>query len=414
MNQEEIRNMFNKFDVNGDGSITKEAFLQAVQEHNLVTDASQIDHFMEKIDTDKDGKVSFEEFSYFVTFHKSELSEYKFLLDLTSSSLGYAKKLEKIVDIKAGDNENPTTVKVVFRDQEAKSIDDMHSFVQVHVGDYENHEHIPKVLKHNFESSGVVGMKFHVKNREMIKNNFTEYIQALKDFLGELGPEAAQIINSLDIQLLDVEDGVILAIDAASHPFVSIYMDLLKMKVEQVQNLKSSFSLMVGFGENIADKNMTYEQLIDSNFYFELSSRAVKLSHLAQSGPVKSILQLLNSNKESKGALLGLLCALSFKSATAEILLNSTDRKEFIKDAEIQDLNEPVWNNHFENANNQLTQSGMNDFIDSLDFIKQSMRDLKEAECTSVSFFLKAHGVYVVKHVKADVYPVLDQLLGLN
>lgn len=414
MNQDDIRNIFNKLDVNGDGSITKEEFLQSAQEINIMSSPDEVDAFMNMVDTDKDGKVSFEEFNHFVQFNQSHLKDFKFILQATSRSIGYAKKLDKIMDIKNLNEDHSSKAKILFRDQEATNIDELQSSLQLHIGDLDTNEHIAKILNKKLDINVGLGLKFHVKDKELIKKNFEEYIQALKDFLGELGPEAADIIKELNIQLLDVEDGVILLIDPAGHPFVSSYIDILKQNFEQIHNLKSAFSLMVGTGGDVGNKSATFEQLINSNFYFELSGRAIRLSNLAHTDSIKNSLKALNANKESKIALLGALCLLSFKSVNLEILLNSNDRKEFIQQAEIQNLNEPAWENHFNKANDQIAESGVGDFLDSLDFIKQAINDLKTAECTSVTGFAKIHDVYALVNVKVDAYTALDELFGLQ
>ena len=414
MKQEEIKAMFNKIDSNGDGYISQEEFVQAAQENGLVADPTEIDTFMRQIDTDKDGKVSFEEFSHFVQFNKSQLSDLKFLLNLTSQSIGYSKKIEKVMDVKDINKEHPSMVKILLRDQEAKGISELMSSLQIHIGNYDSNEHISTILKKQIDSNGALGFKFHVENKALVKKNFEEYIEALKDFLGELGPDASKIINELNIQLIEVEDGVMLIIDPATHPFIANYMDILKTNFEQLQNLKSAFSLMIGSGENLADRQVTYEQLLDSNFYFELSGRSIRLSNLAHTPSIKNTLQKLNANKESKSALLAALCALSFKSANVELLLNSSDRKEFVKQAEIKNLDGPVWESHVNMAKEQLSESGIGDFLDSLDFIKQAMQDLKKANCSSITVFAKVHNVHALVNVKAGVYSILNELFGLQ
>lgn len=414
MDKQEIRDLFNKIDANGDGHITKEEFVQSAQEQNLGTSPEQIDEFMKKIDTDHDGKLSFEEFNHFIQFNQSQLNEYKFLLDITSSSIGIAKQIEKVIDIKDLNEDHPSEVQILLRDQEAKSIDDMQSSLQIHFGDIESNTHISKILKNKLDLNTAIGFKFTVSDKEKIRKNFEEYIQALKDFLSELGPEISKIVEMVNIQLIDVEDGVVLAIDPESHPFIASYIDVLKKNFEQLQNLKSAFSLMVGTGSNLGDKLLTFEQLINSNFYFELSGRAIRLSNLAQTPHVKRYLQLLNANKDSKGALLAALCVLSFKAVNIELLLNSSDRQQFIQQAEIQNLKDPVYENHLNAANSHLTESGIGDFIGSLDFVLQSINDLKDADCSSVTVFAKVHDIYALVTVKTDIYDVLDELLGLQ
>ena len=77
-------------------------------------------------------------------------------------------------------------------------------------------------------------------------------------------------------------------------------------------------------------------------------------------------------------------------------------------------MNNPIWESQFQKVNNQLAESGIGDFLDSLDFVKHSMNDLKEANCSGVTVFAKVHDVYALVSFKADVYPMLDELLGLQ
>lgn len=414
MSQPDTRALFAKADANNDGFITKAEFRAAVASLPTEIAPAAVDAFLSQVDIDGEDKLSFEELNHFVSFYTSKLTEFGFLVGMTAQAIGVAKKIDRMIDVKDLNQGDPSRASILLRDQNSNGIGDAQSSVELHVGDLESNTHIAKILNHKFDAQATLGFKFEVKNRQMIKDNFKQYIDALKEFLADLGPEANQVLEAVNIQLFEVEDGVFLTVDPASHPFINSFVEILRSNFEHLQSLKASLSALIGVGTNLGNKSLTYEQLIDSNFYFELNGRAIRLANIAQTPSIKKQLQTLSGNKNGKGTLLAALCVLSFRNVNMELNLNSDDRRQFIAQSDIKDLNSPVWEAQFNAGEKMLTESGLGDFLDSLDFVKQAVNDLQQAECTSVSVFAKVHDVYAVVKVKADVYPALNQLFKLQ
>ena len=97
-----------------------------------------------------------------------------------------------------------------------------------------------------------------------------------------------------------------------------------------------------------------------------------------------------------------------------ELNLNSDDRRQFVQQSDFKDLNSAVYEEQFNAGKKQLQSTGLGYLLDSLDFVKQAIVDLREAGCSAVSVFAKVHDVYAVVKVKADVYGAIDEMFGLQ
>lgn len=412
MNMEDVRDLFNKSDTNADGFLTKQEFCQTIASLNLEISSEDVETFAKQVALDD--RIGFNEFNHYVQYSKGSLAQHKFLIDMTGKAIGLAKQVERLIDVKTVNDGEPSLARVLLRDQDAKDADNSQSSVQLHVGDTEANPAIAKILGHKFDAPATLGFKFHVQNKELVVNNFGLYINALKEFLAEFGKEMVQALESINIQLVEVDDGVCLTVDPTSNAFTTSFVDILSASFDHLQKLRASLSLQIGTDANIGDKTLTYEQLVDSAFLFEVSGRAIRLSNVAQTPSVRAMIQAMSADPNGKTSLLASVFILSFRNVNAELNLNSEDRRQFVAQTDLKDLDTPIWAVRFNEAKKQLDESGLGDFLDSLDFVKSAANDLRNANCSAVSVFAKVHDVYAVLKIKADVYSALDELFNLQ
>ncbi|XP_073016699.1 calcium-binding allergen Ole e 8-like [Primulina eburnea] len=64
-NMDEVRKVFQRFDSNGDGKISKEELSGVLEALGSSTSAEEVAKMMAEIDTDKDGHINLEEFAAF-------------------------------------------------------------------------------------------------------------------------------------------------------------------------------------------------------------------------------------------------------------------------------------------------------------------------------------------------------------
>ena len=70
-----VHDAFNSLDLNGDGRITREEFKRIIQSRGFYVSEKEVSEIVEKMDKNKDGRVSFAEVSFlFIIHQKNKLS----------------------------------------------------------------------------------------------------------------------------------------------------------------------------------------------------------------------------------------------------------------------------------------------------------------------------------------------------
>ena len=94
--KEDLTEIFDKFDADGLGFISKDEFITIITESKLEVQNAEVLSFFNKFDTNKDGKLSFDEFYYFYTYNEGQFKEMVEIFGLSTKLAQYMKNLEKV------------------------------------------------------------------------------------------------------------------------------------------------------------------------------------------------------------------------------------------------------------------------------------------------------------------------------
>lgn len=410
-NKQKYLDMFNSLDKNQDGVISKGELMDLVQQNNVSASTQKIERFFRRIDVNNDGVLSLDEFLHFMEFYNSDFAQFDFLLDMTSSSIGYAKYIEQIIDVNDLQQENPSGVSLTIKDGEVYP-ENMRSRFGVHIGNLEQ-QRISEIVGNPLDKENYIAFKFNVENRGLIIDRFGEYIDALKEFLGQISPELQATVDMVQFEFFDVDDGVLMVLDPSSHPFLESFLEGLKINFEAFKNFNIAINFLLGTETNLFDKNLNWEELVKSNVYFNFSGNSIKPSKVASSNFFKGMIQ--NLKGKQKADILAFLYLISFKNANVSIDVDAEERKKFLSEFELSGGDENlVLKKFLSEMKNDFESNGFLDFIEQLEFIKEGIKDLKEAECSSVSIIAKLLDNYVVVDFKMELYDIIKDFIELE
>ena len=414
--QVEFNAMFDKIDLDGNGEITKEELFGCINENEISLTMKDVNDFFAKVDINNDGVISREEFLHFMGFHHSKLAKFGVMLNISSKSMGIAKYLKKIVNSSDLDDDGPSNINLLMKDSDVENTDNLRSLLGIHVGDTQTNPKIAQLLAltQNEDKQNLIGFKFNVEDKQTIIDEFKELTILLKDFLSQLGPEAAEMADIFDFEFVECEDGVLMFVDPTTHPFLDSFLGSIKTNFDQFKNLKLALSLVAGAECNVFDKDLTYNELTESKVFFSLMGNSIKLCRLANSEIVKNFIKKYN-NSEKKNEVLSMLYLLSLKNTEMEVEIDSEQRKEFLKNAQLADTPDAkLYEKRMEEIREEMEKSGLIEFLESLDFISEAVKLLKQASCSSVSIVAKIHDTYLVVNIKAEIFELLKEFIDLE
>lgn len=408
----QIEAIFAQLDKNADGEISKEELWKCVQENNMSVNESQMNSFFKKIDINGDGVISREEFMHFMEFHNSAFSNFDFMLDMTSNSLGFVKWFQKMMTPDQN-NDELSKVQITLKDNGVQNTDGFASSFGVHFGTIEKNHNIAKFVGNPLDIESFVGLKFHVQDKGLIINQFNDYIDALKEILASAGQDVAEIAEVLEFDFYECDDGVFMVIDPSKHAFTNSFLQSLKASLEKLTLLNILFSAEVGSENNMLDKEVTFKQIAESKMFLNVCGNSIQTSQLSQTKSVQQLIEM-QKNKNNPGAILASLYMLSFKNAKVELNIDSEERIKLLEQLNLENQDEPVLKGFFEEMKEDLDGDGTLDFLDSLDFIKEAINDLNNSGCSSISVVVKAHDLYAVVNLRSQVYELLKDFIELD
>jgi len=239
LSRADLRNAFNEIDTDGSGSIEIGELANLCGKVNVSDfDKSNVDELFKEIDTNHDGKISFEEFTAWYRLGRN--SKLRDVLKYSIKSLQkfdahFTKKYKKA---SAFDGEGRTTlVDVEIRDGEP---DENNSDGCVRITSKADEELSDRVgracpnlqvrLGEGHDSMLPAGTRafacFTIRstNPEALAQAFRDYYNAAKDLLLEKEPGMEGLFDAVKYHVGTDEDWVVIASDAAGNPFVEQFV----------------------------------------------------------------------------------------------------------------------------------------------------------------------------------------------
>jgi hypothetical protein len=407
---DDIRQIFEQFDVNKDGKISRDEFAEAAKKFNIKLEGSSLDSFVESIDANKDGEISFDEFKYFVTFKTGAFKELDELLLLSSQSVAVLKKLASTKNEHTVDENSH--INFVIKDKSVESADKLPTLIEVLGGDFKNHKELQRVFGKNIDHKNALIFVFKVENKSLVLENLPQYCEALKAVLLELGPDFKDMAETIEFDFVEVDHGVQLIIDLSKNPVIQAYSQASQEEIKQLENFPVELSLRLGTDFDLNNYHLENEQIFTHRYIFELLVNTCNLSTLMGVEQVKNTIKQYVEAKDFSSASF-LISMLSMKSVSLEMDFDDKLRSQLKTDLKVQNK-ETLLLDLVEGARTRLEESGIKDFIDSMDFIKTALKDLKDAGLSELGIFIKFSHLHFGLNVKGNMYTALNKVLQIE
>ena len=410
LTEEQIRVAFDQLDINKNGKISRGEFAEAAKNLDIKIIGSTLDSFVDAIDTNKDGEVSFDEFKYFVTFKSGALKELDELLLLSCQSVAVLKKLAASKTHHTADaNSN---INLVIKDKGIESADKTSTLLELIGGDYKNHKELQRVFGKNVDHKNALVFIFKVDNKQLVLENLPQYCEALKAVLLELGSDFKDMFESLEFDFVEVEHGVQLIVDLSKNPLVDNYTQAVQEQIKQLENFPVEFSLRLGTDFDLNNYHLENEQVLTHRYIFEVLLSTFNLSSLMGIDEVISTIKQYVDAKDFLSASF-LITMLSMKNIKLEIDFDDQLRSKLKQDLQVKNK-ETLLLDIVEGGRKSLEESGIKDFIDSMDFIKAALKDLKNAGLAELGIFVKINHLHFGLNIKGNMYTALNNVLQIE
>ena len=410
LTEEQIRVAFDQLDINKDGKISRGEFAEAAKNLDIKIIGSTLDSFVDAIDTNKDGEVSFDEFKYFVTFKSGALKELDELLLLSCQSVSVLKKLAASKTHHTADENS--NINLVIKDKGIESADKTSTLLELIGGDYKNHKELQRVFGKNVDHKNALVFIFKVDNKQLVLENLPQYCEALKAVLLELGSDFKDMVESLEFDFVEVEHGVQLIVDLSKNPLVDNYTQAVQEQIKQLENFPVEFSLRLGTDFDLNNYHLENEQVLTHRYIFEVLLSTFNLSSLMGIDEVISTIKQYVDAKDFLSASF-LITMLSMKNIKLEIDFDDQLRSKLKQDLQVKNK-ETLLLDIVEGGRKSLEESGIKDFIDSMDFIKAALKDLKNAGLAELGIFVKINHLHFGLNIKGNMYTALNNVLQIE
>ena len=172
--------------------------------------------FIEAIDTNKDGEISFDEFRLFLQFHSGAFGNLEEVLLASAKALAVLKHVAQAKEAHTVDENS--TVRLLLQDKGVDDPTQLPTVVALLAGDLKNHPELAAALGAEVPQQSALVFSFKVQNRALVLENFPQYCEAIRAVLAELGPDAQSISQSLEFAFRETPDGVQMIVDLQKVP----------------------------------------------------------------------------------------------------------------------------------------------------------------------------------------------------
>ena len=400
---EELRGMFNKFDVDESGFISKDEFITLVTQSKLEVQDTAILSFFNKIDTNNDGKLSFEEFKFFYTYNEGQFKEMMGIFGLYTQMAKYMKNLEQL-DLNKLQQELNTNI--VIKDNNLNDTNNLPTSIKLFCGATTDTK-VQNIVQNKLTATNCICLKFHVDDVATVHKNLEEYLETLKELMGEFGPQVKEMFDLLPMEVVACDDGVMIVVNLDSHPMIEAYISMMEGPLQKIIDSKVSLSFEVGTSLDFDNyKTWTADDIYKETSYLCFNNQMINPSYLTSMPIVKeNIDQLLATNNYM--AISSMLSVMSLSKINLEVILD-TSKKQKMMDM-IGNLNgeQNLGEKLFGMIKGGIEESGVADMMEAFAFVGDLIKDLKKANMNGFSFVKKIGGLTFVTSVKANVFNLI-------
>lgn len=408
-----IKAIFVKYDKNGDGYISKEELNEVVRELSFSSSEKEVDEFFAIADTNKDNKLGFDEFSHYVHFQNSELKKVNDVLHLTASALTTIKQLDAVKFPNLGDKSEHH---FVVRDSSLNSAEGLASKLQIlfSLGKENKNEDLLKTIDGKLGKEHFLAFKFHVKDKASVLEKFPELWSATKEFLRELGSEAAEFLDKTDVDFIEGADGVFMAFKPKPDTLINNFLNAFNNSTNNLGNLEVAKSLTIASDFDFTNfEDVTFEQLSANRFFIEGCVNSTNQVNALFIPEVRKILSSVNLHKNfaQVSAFISLFCLKSVKS---EVIIDTELRAKIFNTLDVKDKDQKINTANLESFQKEWEENPTKELLESMEFIKEAINTLHAANIEGFTLFIQTDNARVGIHIKANLHKLINRFYPLN
>lgn len=410
---EMIKAIFAKYDLNGDGFITKEELLKVTADLNVKHTPAEIDAFFAAVDTNKDNKLSYDEFAHFMHFKTSQVKELDDVLKLTAGSIAAIKKLDQVIYPNFGDTQNHH---VVVRDATLASAKDLPSQIRLLIssGKEDRNTELQQLINYKTDPAHFLVLKFHVKEKAALLGRLPQLWTDAKTFLKELGPEPGEFFDKTDAEFFDGGDGVLMAFRAKPDSFINNYLSVLKSSSQNLGNLAMAKNFTFACDLDLAQLDkLSYEQLAATRLFFEYNSNSVNVANMLFAPDLQKWLAKVDLNKHL-GNVLALLTGFCLKTIDAEVLIDTDLRARIYQALKIPNIKNPAAKDALAALKAEWENNPSKDLVDSMEFLKETVTLLHDAKIEGLTLYIQVEALRIGLHFRLHLYDLIHSLVPLK
>lgn len=400
---EDLRAMFNKFDADGSGYISKDEFITLVSQSKLEIPDPDVLNFFNKIDTNKDGKISLDEFRFYYTYNEGEFKEMVEIFGLYTQLAKYLKNLETIDLTKLQQEVNSS---ITLKEKTLNSIENLPTSISLFTGN-SNDPKVQQVLQTELTAQNCICLKFHVEDVATVQKNLDEYLETLKELLGEFGPQVKEMVDLVKMEVVGCSDGVMIVMNLDSHPIFNTYLGMLKGPLSKINESNVSLSVELGTTLDLEGyKSWKSEDLYNEQGYLCINNKMINPSYLMNMPVCKKMINEMMENNSYAG-ISSMLTVMSLSKVNLEIILDSDKKKEIIDMFPALNKDENVGEEFSKLIKTNIEESGVADMLEAFSFAGDLIKDLKKANMTAFSFVKKIGDISMVTTVKGNLFNLI-------
>lgn len=384
---EAARELFGKFDSDKNGYISKEELLAALSSVNVNHKVEQVNSYFAAADKNKDGLIDQDEFLHFVSMNQSTLASSSSIGELTGKGVSHLKKVSETKLLDLGD-QRQMSLKVT---SEEPSSGETRVRLFAATGAAKSAE-IEKLLGAQLDSKVNFALKFHSSGAALVEKLPAIWADAV-EFLSELGPEAKEVFESLDVAFVQAAGGPVMTFAAKPESFIGGVLGRVASSTENILSINSETCFEFSSSVDLSSfKTLTFRDLSKAPASLEFSASASNFCNILA---LPQLAALANSPEIQKltGVFQLFLQLVSITKATGNFIVDQKLAAQLAGQAGVQGLDDLAFTPFLEQAEEFWNDSPPKELMESMEFLKTLLAELKAAnmEALTLYFFIPGH-----------------------
>ena len=405
---EAARELFAKFDTDNNGRISKEELIAALSSANINHKLEQVHSYFAAADKNHDGLIDLDEFLHFISMNQSILASASGIGELTGKGVSQLKKVSETKLLDLGD-QRQLSLKV---SSEEPSSGETRVKLFAATGTQKSAE-ITKLLGTQLDGKINFALKFHATGAALAEKLPGIWAEAV-EFLSELGPEAKEVFESLDVAFVQAAEGPIMTFAAKPESFIGGVLGRIASSTENILSINSEtcfdFSSSIDLS---AFKTLTFRDLSKAPTTVEFTAAATNFCNILAL-PQLSALANSPEIQNLTGVFQFFLQLASITKATGNFVVDQKLAVQMAAETGVQGLDDAAFACFLEQAEALWKENPAKELLESMEFFKNLINELKAANMEALTFYLYIPGHESALHFKLNLGDFIQHFYPTN